>query len=212
MNCTFRGITFDWSDEQENASDSNRVNLELDSNVINEIDSHQEKHDEPRMLNEQRIVRFDKLEKLWINLCDCLSIKNSFITSKIVFSASIEIESTITPAIADPSMNCTFRGITIDWSDEDENAFDSIRVNLESDSNVIVESDQQFEKHHEQIISTFRGITIDWSNENENASDSIRTNFESDSNVINESNLQPEKHDEQRISIFCGITIDWSDE
>jgi hypothetical protein len=55
----------------------------------------------------------------------------------------------------------TFRGITIDESDDDEYASDSIRVNRESDSNVIDESDPQPEKHDEQRISTFRGITID---------------------------------------------------
>jgi hypothetical protein len=55
----------------------------------------------------------------------------------------------------------TLRGITIDRSDEDENANDSIRVNLESDSNVINESESQFEKHDEQRSSTLRGTTID---------------------------------------------------
>jgi capsule polysaccharide export protein KpsE/RkpR len=34
-----------------------------------------------------------------------------------------------------------FLGITIDGSDEDENAYDSIRVKCEFDSNVIDESD-----------------------------------------------------------------------
>jgi hypothetical protein len=37
----------------------------------------------------------------------------------------------------------------------------AIRVNLESDSNVIDDSDSQLEKHDEQTSSTFRGITID---------------------------------------------------
>jgi hypothetical protein len=41
------------------------------------------------------------------------------------------------------------------------NACDSIRVNLESDSNVRDESDPHHEKHHEQRISIFRGSTID---------------------------------------------------
>jgi hypothetical protein len=39
----------------------------------------------------------------------------------------------------------TFLGIKIDGSDEDKNTFDSIRVNCEFDSNVIDESDLQFE-------------------------------------------------------------------
>jgi hypothetical protein len=41
----------------------------------------------------------------------------------------------------DEQRSSTLRGITIDWSDEYENADDSIRVNRESDSNVIDESD-----------------------------------------------------------------------
>jgi hypothetical protein len=45
--------------------------------------------------------------------------------------------------------------------DEDENAFDSIRVNREFDSNEIDESDWQFSKHDNPRISTFRGISID---------------------------------------------------
>jgi hypothetical protein len=36
-----------------------------------------------------------------------------------------------------------------------------IRVNRDSDSNEIDESDLQDEKHNEQRISTFRGIMID---------------------------------------------------
>jgi hypothetical protein len=39
------------------------------------------------------------------------------------------------------SMNSTLRGITIDLSDELENAYDSIRFNREFDSNEIVELD-----------------------------------------------------------------------
>jgi hypothetical protein len=42
---------------------------------------------------------------------------------------------------AEPSMNSTLRGITIDSSDEDENTCDSNRVNREFDSNEIDESD-----------------------------------------------------------------------
>jgi hypothetical protein len=38
-------------------------------------------------------------------------------------------------------MYLTLEGITIDSSDEDENAEDSIRINCESDSNEIDESD-----------------------------------------------------------------------
>jgi hypothetical protein len=140
-------------------------------------------------------------------LCVTTSIKNAFIISKIVFPVSIEIDSIFTEANADPSINCTLRGITIDSSDDSENALDSIRVNLESDSNVIDESDLHFEKHDEQRSSTFRGRTIDSSDDFENALDSIRVNLESDSNVIDERDLQHEKHDEPRIAREQGIVI-----
>jgi hypothetical protein len=36
-----------------------------------------------------------------------------------------------------------------------------MRVNRDSDSNEIDESDRQYEKHFEQRISTFRGMMID---------------------------------------------------
>jgi hypothetical protein len=62
-------------------------------------------------------------------------------------------------------MNWTVRGITIDWSGEWENANDSIRVNREFDSNLIDESDLQYEKHSDPRISTFLGIKIDWSDD-----------------------------------------------
>jgi hypothetical protein len=78
----------------------------------------------------------------------------------------------------------TLFGITIDSSDEDENAEDSIRVNRELDLNEIDVSDLHEEKHDEPRISTLFGITIDSSDEDENASDSIRVNRELDSNKI----------------------------
>jgi hypothetical protein len=46
---TLRGILIDSSDEDENASDSIRVNREFDSNEIDVSDLHPEKHDEPRI-------------------------------------------------------------------------------------------------------------------------------------------------------------------
>jgi hypothetical protein len=84
-----------------------------------------------------------------------------FSITKISFPDSIEIDGNVTPINAEPSMNSTFRGITIDSSDEYENASDSIRVKCEFDSNVIDQSDLQFEKHLDSRISTFLGITID---------------------------------------------------
>jgi hypothetical protein len=58
-------------------------------------------------------------------------------------------------------MNSTFRGITIDRSDEYEKALDSILVNCEFDSNVIDESDLQDAKHLDPRISTLHGIKSD---------------------------------------------------
>jgi hypothetical protein len=57
-----------------------------------------------------------------------------------VFPASIKNDDILTLANADSSINRTLRGRTIDSSDKNENAYGSIRVNLESDSNVIDES------------------------------------------------------------------------
>jgi hypothetical protein len=62
-------------------------------------------------------------------------------------------------------MNSTFRGISIDWSDEDKNTSDSIRVNREFDSNVIDKSNLQYEKHFDPIMSTLHGIKIDSSDD-----------------------------------------------
>jgi hypothetical protein len=49
----------------------------------------------------------------------------------------------------------------MDSREEDENALDSIRVKREFDSNLIDESEVQFEKHSDPRISTLRGIKID---------------------------------------------------
>jgi hypothetical protein len=81
----------------------------------------------------------------------------------------------------------TFLGIKIDWSDDQENASDSIRAKRESDSNVIDESDLQNEKQDDPRISTLLGIEIDWSDDHENASDSIRVKSEFDPNTIDSS-------------------------
>jgi hypothetical protein len=80
-------------------------------------------------------------------------------------------------------------GIMMDWSDEDENASDSIRVKCEPDSNVIDERDLHSWRHSDPRIWTLLGIKIDWSDEDENVSDSIRVKWESDSNVIDESTV-----------------------
>jgi hypothetical protein len=46
-------------------------------------------------------------------------------------------------------------------SNETKNAFDSIRINREFDSNEMDRTEKQREKHDEPIISTLHGITID---------------------------------------------------
>jgi hypothetical protein len=109
---------------------------------------------------------------------------------------------------ASESMNEIIGGMAIHVRSGASQACHSIRVNRESDSNEIDESDPQYEKHDEQRIPTVRGIMIDRSDEDENADDSIRVNRESDSNEIDESELQSEKHSEQRISTVRGIMID----
>jgi hypothetical protein len=136
----------------------------------------------------------------------------SFSTTKISFPDSIEIDDNVTSRNAEPSMNRTFPGITIDSSDEYENASDSIRVKCEFDLNEIDESEKQDVKHFNPRISTLLRILIDWSDENANACDSIHVKREFDSNVIDESEEQFEKQDEPRISIFRGIMIDLSDD
>jgi hypothetical protein len=52
----------------------------------------------------------------------------------------------------------TLHGIIIDSSDEDENAFDSIRISREFDSNEMDESDSHDKKHDEPKISISDGI------------------------------------------------------
>jgi hypothetical protein len=64
-----------------------------------------------------------------------------------------------------------------------------MRVNSESVSNEIDESELQFEKQYEQRIWTWRGIVIDVREERANAFDSMRVNWESVSNEIDESEL-----------------------
>jgi hypothetical protein len=67
---------------------------------------------------------------------------------------SIEIDLSGVGVNALPSINSTCCGIRIDVSIDDENAFDSIRFNDDGDSNKTDESDLQFSKHDDSIIST----------------------------------------------------------
>jgi hypothetical protein len=66
---------------------------------------------------------------------------------------------------AEPSMNRTFLGISIDSSDKYANAKDLIRIKREFDSNEIDESELQPQKHDDPRISTLRGISIDRSDD-----------------------------------------------
>jgi hypothetical protein len=165
--------------------------------VIDESDLQSEKHFDPRISTLFGISIVDAFWKFWINLWSRISRRNPFSTTKISFPDSIEVDDKVTPTNAEPSMNRTFRRITIDWSDEDENvdvnANDSIRVNCEFDLNVINESDLQYEKQFDPRISTLLGTKIDWSDDDENAdvnaNDSVRVNCAFDSIVIDESDL-----------------------
>jgi hypothetical protein len=57
-------------------------------------------------------------------------------------------------------MNRTFRGISIDRSDDPSNAFDSIRTNREFDSNESDESDSHSRKEDDPRVSTLRGFQL----------------------------------------------------
>jgi hypothetical protein len=70
---------------------------------------------------------------------------------------------------AESLTNSTFRGITIVFNPESENALDSIRFNDDGDSNEIVESQEQCAKHDDPKISTEHGIKIVFRLECENA-------------------------------------------
>jgi hypothetical protein len=62
------------------------------------------------------------------------------------------------------------------YSKRRRNAFDSIRLRHDGDSNEIDGSDVHHKKHDEPRISTLHGITIDWSDDFQNTVDSIRIN------------------------------------
>jgi hypothetical protein len=64
------------------------------------------------------------------------------------------------------------------------NENDSIRVNVDGDSNVIISNLVHSEKHSEHKISTEFGISICINPDEANANDSIRVNVDGDSNLI----------------------------
>jgi hypothetical protein len=69
------------------------------------------------------------------------------------------------PSKAETSIQSTLRGRVIERNDECENADFSMRFNDDGDSNEIVSSDRQYEKHFERRISTPDGIIIDRNDE-----------------------------------------------
>jgi hypothetical protein len=90
-----------------------------------------------------------------------------------------------------------------------ENASFSIRVNIDSDSNLTSESEIHFEKQFSLKILTDAGITISNNPVLENASFSIRDNFDSDSIVTDESNPHSRKQLSLKTSTDRGITTDF---
>jgi hypothetical protein len=80
----------DWSDENENALDSIRVNREFDSTEIDVSDLHLEKQDEPRIWILHAISRCDNLEKFRIHLWSITSIGKA--CSQINLSVSDSIK------------------------------------------------------------------------------------------------------------------------
>jgi hypothetical protein len=77
------------------------------------------------------------------------------------FPRSIETDDNLAVPNEELSINWVVRGITIERSEQSENALDSIRVNREFDSNETDKSDVHEEKHSEQRIWQLRGIAID---------------------------------------------------
>jgi hypothetical protein len=103
---------------------------------------------------------------------------------------------------AEPSMNRTLRGLSIERSDAHEDAFDSIQVNRECNSNEIDKYTIQSAKHDDSTISTFDGISIEPSDDSRNAFDLIRS--ESIVNLIQvteKNDSQNEKHGSKNLNI-----------
>jgi hypothetical protein len=118
----------DWNDENENTDDSIRIRREFDSGGIDESQSQNEKHFDPRIpiWFAIKIDWSDEDEKA----SDLVRVKCEF-DSNSIDESDLQFEKRF-----DPKISTSF-GITIDWNDEDENTADSIRVKCESDSNVM---------------------------------------------------------------------------
>jgi hypothetical protein len=86
-------------------------------------------------------------------------------------------------------------------------AFDSVRDNLDIDSNVTKESDLHSEKQSASKTSIDEGRMISIKPVPTNVCTSIRDNFDSDSNVIEESDPQQKKQLEPKTTIDEGRMI-----
>jgi hypothetical protein len=161
MNVTLRGIRIDFNADRENGLDWIRFSCESDSKEIDETDAHEEKFSGPRV-SIVRGITIDEADPRYRTIVVFARFnKKPGSTEKAGFSISIEIEKFSRPENAEPSMNATLRAMTIDFKEENEKAFDSIRFSCETDSNEIDEMDKFDEKLAGPRVSTVRGITID---------------------------------------------------
>jgi hypothetical protein len=81
---------------------------------MDEGDRQHEKQCEPRILIWLGISIFDDLPRFRINLSCRTSISNPFSRTNVSFPLSIETDDNFTLLNAEPTINRTFRGITID--------------------------------------------------------------------------------------------------
>jgi hypothetical protein len=82
--------------------------------MIDESDSQREKYFDSRISTCLGISISDDSEKFRINLRSKTLIRNPLSRTKMSFSDSIEIDHRITSINAEPLMNKTFRGTTLD--------------------------------------------------------------------------------------------------
>jgi hypothetical protein len=198
--------------QRENAFDSIRLNSQSGSNTTNDVIGHSEKHRLPRILIIRGIVTPGTDPKYRINVfpSQLLIIFSSIVNHSL--PSSNVIETLAKPENAELSINETCRGILIDFSDELENASDSIRCSAESSSNEIEINRRHSEKHSELMTSTPRGMIIEFKDEPEKVWDSIVFNADPFSKQTDESNRHEKKQPKHRISTFRGIVIRGNEE
>jgi hypothetical protein len=102
----------------------------------------------------QGITINDLQPKQQINVDFEMSKRKALSIENIEPPDSMETETSSRSEKANPSMNVTFRGITIDFNEDDEIACDSIRFNCEFHSNETDETDVDSAQHEESRIST----------------------------------------------------------